>query len=139
MKTAKGFYAIGIAALLWNLMGVAAFIMQVTMDTGALAKTDPYTAQIFAQMPAWAWVAYAVAVFGATLATIPLLLKRAVAVPLYAIALAAVVVQFGHSFLGTDLLAVKGWTTAIFPAVIFVLGLAQLLFARAMVARGILK
>lgn len=139
MKTAKGFYAIGILALLWNLIGDAAFIMQATMNPGELAKTDPYTARIFAQMPVWAWAAYAVAVFGATLASIMLLMKRAIAVPLYAIALAAVVVQFTHSFLGTDLLAVKGWTAAIFPAVIFVLGAAQWLFARAMAAQGVLK
>lgn len=139
MKTMKAFHAIGILALLWNLMGDAAYIAQVTMDLGELAKTDPYTARIFAQMPAWAWSAYAIGVWGATAATIALLMKRAIAVPLYAISLAAIVVQFSHSLLGTDLLAVKGWTAAIFPAVIFVLGLAQLLFARRMKARGILK
>jgi hypothetical protein len=139
MKTMKSFYAIGICALIWNLIGDAAYIMQVTLDTRELARTDPYTARIFAQMPVWAWSAYATAVWGGTLATLMLLMKRAIAIPLYILSLAAIVMQFSYAFLGTDMLAVRGWTTAIFPAIIFVLGLAQLLFALRMRRRGVLR
>jgi CHASE2 domain-containing sensor protein len=139
MPTPRYFFPVAIAALLWNLMGDAAYLMQVTADLSALAKSDPYTARMFAQMPKWAWAAYAIAVWGGTLATICLLLKRAVAAPLYAVSIVAIVVQFGHSFLRTDLLAVKGWITAIFPAVILILGIAQFLFARAMVVKRVLR
>ncbi|WP_336964134.1 sugar transporter [Sphingobium aquiterrae] len=135
----RSFYAIGIAAFLWNMMGDVAYLMQVTMDLGALAKTDPYTARTFASMPAWAWSAYAIAVWGATLATVLMLLRRAIAVPLYALSLLAIIVQFSYSFLGTDLLAMKGWAAALFPALILVLGIAQFLYARAMVVKGVLR
>lgn len=135
----KSFYIVGAAALLWNVMGDSAYLMQVSMDLGALAKTDPYTARTFANMPSWAWSAYAIAVWGATLATLLMLMRRAIAVPLYAVSLLAIIVQFSYSFLGTDLLAVKGWGTAVFPALILVLGIAQFLYARSMVVKGVLR
>lgn len=139
MKVAGSFIVIGIIFLVWNLMGDAAYLMQVTMNLADLAKTDPYTARLFAQMPQWAWAAYAVAVWGATLATILLLMKRKSAVMLYAISLAAIVIQFGYSFLGTDLLAVKGVMAAAFPLFIFIMGVIQLLYARSLAQRGIIK
>lgn len=139
MSTTRGLIIFGVIALLWNVMGIAAFVMQYTADLNALAKTDAYQAKLFAGMPKWAWVAYAVAVFGGLAATIALLLRRRSAVPLYAISLIAVVAQFSHTFFGTDLLAVRGWATAIFPAVIFLLGLLQFLYARSAAAKGLLR
>lgn len=139
MTAPKSFYVIATLFLLWNVMGDAAYLMQVTADLDALAKTDPYTASIWAAMPQWAWAAYAIAVWGATLASLLLLLKRSLAVPLYALSLAAVIVQFGYSFLGTDLLAVKGIGAAAFPAFIVIVGVVQLLYARSAKAQGWLR
>jgi hypothetical protein len=139
MTTPRYFYAVAGLSLLWSLSGVGAFISQHGMDTAELAKTDPYTAKIFAQMPRWTWAAYAIAVGAGTLGAIALLLKRAWAAPLFALSVIAVIVQFGYTFLGTDMLTVKGPTTAIFPAVILILAIAQFLFARTMVSQGVLK
>ncbi len=74
MTAPRAFQLIGILLLLWNLMGIGAFIMQYSADLNQLAKTDPYAAKIFAAMPAWAWVAYAVAVGAGRLGAILLLL-----------------------------------------------------------------
>ncbi len=139
MKASWSFIVIGIVILLWNLMGVAAFVMQYMADTAEMAKTDPYTAGIFAAMPIWTWIAYAIAVGAGTLGAILLLLKRATAVPLFALSVIAVVVQFGYSFLGTDLLAVKGWGAAGFPAFIVIAAVAQFIYARSLVAKGTLR
>lgn len=139
MSAPRSLTIVGIAALLWNLIGDASFVAQYSMDTAELAKTDPYTARIYAEMPGWAWAAFAVAVAGATLGTILLLMRRAAAVPLYLLSLIAIIVTFGYSFFGTDLLAIKGWTTTLFPALIFILGVAQFLYARTQVMRGVLR
>lgn len=138
MSASRSLTVIGIIFLAWNLTGDAAYLMQVTMNTDELAKTDPYTARIFTQMPAWVWAAYAVAVWGATIASILLLMRSRLAVPLYALSLAAIVAQFGYSFLGTDLLAVKGAGAAAFPLFIFIMGVVQFTYARIMARRGIL-
>ncbi|WP_022682825.1 hypothetical protein [Sphingobium bisphenolivorans] len=129
----------GIILLLWNLMGVGAFVMQYGTDLQNLAKSDPYTARIFATMPAWAWLAYGVAVGAGTLGAILLLFRKAAAVPLFLLSISAVIVQFGYSFLGTDLIAVKGFTAAIFPAVILIVAIAQWRYARHLTARGVLQ
>ncbi|WP_176590794.1 sugar transporter [Sphingobium sp. EM0848] len=138
MTVARSFWGIGIVLLLWNLMGVAAFIMQYSADLNQLAKTDPYTARIFAAMPGWAWTAYAVAVGAGTLGAILLLLRKAAAVPLFLLSIIGVIVQFGYSFIHTDLLAVKGATAAIFPAVILIIAIFQWRYARTLTGRGLL-
>lgn len=139
MTASRSFRAIGILLLLWNLMGMAAFIMQYSADLNQLAKTDPYTARIFASMPGWVWAAYAVAVGAGTLGAILLLLRKATAAPLFLLSIIAVIVQFGYSFLHTDLLAVKGPTATIFPAVILIVALFQWRYARGLIAKGILR
>lgn len=139
MRTPRSFILAAIALLLWNLMGVAAFAMQYGADLDELARTDPTTARAFAAMSGWAWVVYAVAVTAGTLGAIALLLRKSVAVPLFLLSFIAVLVQFGYTFLGTDLLSVKGFGAALFPAVIILIGLGQWLYARGMAARGVLR
>lgn len=137
--TPRRFMIVAGLFLVWNLLGDAAYLMQVSADLDALAKTDPYTAGIWRAMPVWAWSAYAVAVWGGTLASVLLLLKRSLSVPLFVVSLLAVIAQFGYTFLATDLLAVKGWGTAVFPAVIFAIGVVELAYARATQQRGVLR
>ncbi|KEQ52694.1 hypothetical protein [Sphingobium chlorophenolicum] len=139
MTARRSFRTIGILLLLWNLIGVAAFIMQYSADLSQLTKTDPYTARIFAAMPDWVWATYAVAVGAGTLGAILLLLRKAAAAPLFLLSIVAVIIQFGYSFLRTDLLAVKGFTAAIFPAVILFIALFQWRYARRLIAKGVLR
>jgi len=139
MKTSSLFILIAIALLLWNLTGVAAFIMQFTMDYAELAKTDPYTARMMTTMPGWLWGVYAVAVGAGVLGALLLLARRAAAAALFALSLAAVIVQFGHALALTDLIAVKGWSAAAFPAFIILMAVVQYGYARAQVGQGVLR
>jgi CHASE2 domain-containing sensor protein len=135
----RTFWIIAVAILLWNLLGDAAYVMQASADLDALARTDPATAAAFRAMPVWAWVAYAVAVWVGTAGAVLLLTRRKAARVFFAASLAGVVVQFGWTFVGYGLIAVKGWSTVILPAVIFAITLASLLYARAKAADGTLR
>lgn len=139
MNMPRYFIVIAIVLLLWNLMGLAAFAMQYTADLTELAKSDPVTAQAFAAMPAWVWIAYAIAVGAGTLGAVLLLMKKAAAASLFLLSLIAVVVQFGYTFLGTDLLALKGPSVIAFPAFIMVMAVVQLLYARHLVGKAMLR
>lgn len=139
MNMPRYFIVIAIVLLLWNLMGLAAFAMQYTADLTELAKSDPVTAQAFAAMPAWVWIAYAIAVGAGTLGAVLLLMKKATAASLFLLSLIAVVVQFGYTFLDTDLLALKGPSVIAFPAFIVVMAIIQLLYARNLVGKGVLR
>lgn len=118
----------GIGLLAWNLVGVAALVSQATMDLDALARTDPYQAQQFLTMPSWAWAAYGIAIIASVIGSVALLLGRAIAVRMFALSLAAMLVQFGRAFLATDLIAVKGWGAAGFPAFVVAVGSCALWF-----------
>lgn len=139
MNMPRYFIVIAIVLLLWNLMGLAAFAMQYTADLTELAKSDPVTAQAFAAMPAWVWIAYTIAVGAGTLGAVLLLMKKAAAASLFLLSLIAVVVQFGYTFVGTDLLALKGPSVIAFPAFIVVMAVVQLLYARHLVGKAVLR
>ena len=130
--------AVTIILLLWNLIGIAAFFGQMTMDLDKLAQRDAYQAHLFATMPAWGWVAYGVAVWAGLIGTIALLARNRWAVALYWLSLIGIVLQFGRTFLMTDLIAVRGWTTGLFPGLIVAVAVYQIWFARKLRRQGIL-
>lgn len=119
---------VALLILLWNLMGLAAFVMQATADPRTLG--DPVTARAFAAMPAWAWAAYAIAVLSGTAGAIALLMRRRVAWVLFAVTAVATIVQFGWTFLGFGLLSYKGPEVLIFPALIVLVAIGSSLYAR---------
>ncbi|MCW2366759.1 hypothetical protein M2341_002206 [Sphingobium sp. B7D2B] len=125
--------------LIWSLIGIAAFIVQSTANLEELAMADPYQAEIWANMPRWAWLSYGVAVASALVGAIALLARRAAAVWFSLLALIAILIQFGYSFLGTDLLAIKGVSAALFPALIVLIALLQLGYALRLRGRGLLR
>lgn len=134
----RTFWIIATLILLWNLLGDAAYLMQASADLDALAKSDAVSARAFMQMPAWAWGAYAVAVWSGTFGAILLLMRRGWAWAFFALSLTAVVVQFGWTFLDFGLLGAKGPSSAIFPLVIVGIAIASLIYARRKKADGTL-
>jgi hypothetical protein len=135
----RKFWIIAVLILLWNLIGDAVYLMQASADIDEIAARDPVQAQAFREMPGWAWGAYAVAVTSGTLGAILLLLRRGWAWALFAMSFAAVVIQFGWSFLGFDMLGTKGPSSAIFPLVIVGIALASTIYARRKRADGTLR
>jgi hypothetical protein len=88
------FWIVAVVALLWNLVGVAMFAMQMSMGPDDLAALEEGQRAMFESTPVWVWAAYGVAVVSGTLASIALLVRRRFAVTLFWISLIAVIVQF---------------------------------------------
>jgi hypothetical protein len=140
MSRSRSITIIGVILLLWNLMGVAAFIMQYTMDLGKLAATDPVGARIFAAMPGWLWVVYAIAVGAGTVGALLLLARSKLSISLFMISLVAVLVQFGYTLGATDLIAQKGIMVAAgFHAFVILIAFVQFFYARSLGAKGALR
>ena len=133
------FLAVAIAALAWNILGDLSFLMQYRMDMAALGRARPDMARVYAQMPGWAWAMFAVAVGAGTLGALLLIARKALAVPVYTLSLAAIVILFAQNFLGTDMLAIEGWGALVVPMLIFAFGVAQLAYARTLRGKGILR
>ncbi len=71
------FWVIGAAALIFNILGCINFLSQMNAD-GVSALPEQYRA-IVESRPAWATVAFAIAVFGGALGGLLLLLKKSAA------------------------------------------------------------
>ena len=89
------FWAIGAVTLIWNVMGVINFFMQMNAD--ALASFPESHRAIVAGRPAWATGGFAIAVFGGALGCLLLLLRKRAAYYLFIASLLGVVVQLIHT------------------------------------------
>jgi hypothetical protein len=113
----------GIVLLLWSLMGVGAFLTQFFQSAETIAALPEAQRDLWTHMPAWDWVAYAIATFSALGGAICLLRRKAWAAPLYAISILFVLIQFTYPFLIAR--AFTSLAMAAFPVFIAGMGIFQ--------------
>lgn len=118
----KSFYWTAGAALVWNLMGVAAYVSQVTMSLEALSGLSEAERALYENMPVWATSAFAIAVNAGALGCLLLLLRKSPALPVLALSLVAALAQQFNSFVLMNALPVVGTVGALFSAAIIVIG-----------------
>lgn len=127
------FWVISGVGLVWNLIGVVAFIGQMTMDLNTLSAAER---AFYESTPAWATVAFAVAVFGGVFGCVGLLLRRSWAFAMLVVCLLGIVVQDGHSLFIGDGIAVFGPAGFILPLFTFGVAAALAGFARYSTLQG---
>lgn len=119
----KWFTIVAGILLVWNLFGVMAYIMQVTMSPEALAALPEAQRQLYENTPAWATAAFAVAVNGGTLGCLLLLLKRSLAGIFLQLSLAGVLVQMFHSFFMSNAYEVFGPSGMVMPVMVLLIAI----------------
>jgi hypothetical protein len=97
-KPTTTFWVISVVALLWNLIGVIAYLGQAYMTDEILATLSEPEQLYYANVAAWATAAFATAVFGGTLGCILLLIRKKLATILFVISLIAVLIQGTYNF-----------------------------------------
>ena len=96
------FWVIGVIALLWNIGGVANFIVKL-MNADMLDSYRESERAIIEGRPIWATAAFAVAVFGGAFGCLLLLLRKSAAFYVFVASLLGVIVTMIHSLgLGID-------------------------------------
>jgi len=119
------FRLVAIVAVLWNLMGVWTYLGHV----GAVPPMQPMTAEqqaLAATVPSWVVGAFAIAVFSALLASLLMLLSKALARSLFLLSLVCIVAQMGWTVFVSDARAVEGNAALVMPLV--VTGIAVLFY-----------
>ena len=76
MTRPNWYMPVAIIALLWNLIGCAAYLMDVTLTPEAVAAMSPDQQALYAARPAWAVAVYAIAVWGGALGCVGLIMKK---------------------------------------------------------------
>lgn len=132
----RGFWIISAFALVWNLIGIVTYLMSVTMSQEALAAMPEAERALYVDMPTWVISAYAIAVFGGTIASFALLLRKAWSVSVFIVSLIAILFQMGHAFLGTAFIEVQGAAAAILPLLIIVIAVYLIGFSTSAKKKG---
>ena len=132
------FWLVGIFALLWNLMGLAAYFQHFMMSAEAFASLRPEQQNLLVNQPIWLTSAFAVAVFAGFAGSILLLARKRLAVRMFLLSMIAVFIQFGGLFLlleYADILIGSEW---IMPILIPIFAVGFFLYARKAEKDGIL-
>lgn len=132
----KWFLIVGIVALVWNLLGVFAYIMQQTMSPEDIAALSDAERTLRETTPAWASAAFAIAVHGGALGCLALVFKKSWALPLLVLSLAAVLVQMVHAFFISNSIEVFGPGGMIMPVMILVIAVYLVFLARSAKEKG---
>jgi hypothetical protein len=124
-------------ALVWMLIGVATWVMDLMLTPAALAQMSEGQRYLYESRPAWITAVYAIATLSGLAGAVGLIMRRSWAVPAFAASLVAVVIQFGYTLFAMDAVGRIGAAAAIpFPVTIALIGAALLWFARRAAARG---
>ena len=121
---------IAVAALVWNLLGLMMFVMQISMSAEQVAALPAPERAVYETTPAWLTAAFGVAVVAGVLGSVGLLMRRRWAVPCFAVSLAAMLVQFAGAYLATPAWQAFGVGGLVMPIVLLGIGAALLVHAR---------
>lgn len=140
-KTPWHLWLVGVFATLFNAIGVFDYAMNIAKGPAYLASAGFTPEQVahYQAMPAWMMVVWAVGVFSAFAASIALLLRRALAAPVFSLSLAAFGINVAYNHLLTNGAAILGRQMSITSAVIATLLALFTVYARVMAGRGVLR
>lgn len=137
--TPKHLWVAGVLALLWNSVGAFDYVMTETRNPSYMGSFTPDQLAYFYGFPAWVTAAWALAVWGGVLGSVLLLLRKRLAVPVFGVSLAAMMLTSLYNFVLSNGLAVMGRDAAVFSAVIFVIAVALLVYSRRLARAGVLR
>lgn len=130
VEAPQWFKVTAIIAVVWNLLGVMAFIGHIMMTPETLADLPQADQQLYKETPMWATIVFALSVCAGALGCLALLFKKAIASPLLLLSLVSVLAQMYHSFFIIDSIAVYGPGGIIMPIMVIVIAVSLVFLAR---------
>ena len=124
----KWFTPVAILALLWNLLGASAYLMDVTMSPEAVAKLGDAERAMYASRPGWFVVAYASAVWFGVAGSLGLLARKRWTTLLFVLSLLGLIAQDIALFSRPEVRA--DTTVVLLQALVFVIALSLLMLSR---------
>ncbi|MGB5821387.1 MAG: hypothetical protein WBG90_18015 [Saonia sp.] len=139
VKPKMWFWILSVLALIWNLMGVMAYLAQAFITEEALDALPETERALYDAQPAWVTAAFAIAVFGGTLGCIALLLRKKWARPVLLISLIGILAQMSHAFFISNNFEVYGPGGLVMPILVIIIGVGLVLMARSAQTKGWIK
>ncbi|WP_396590384.1 hypothetical protein [Allomuricauda sp. R78024] len=130
------FWVVSVIALLWNLMGVSAYLADAYTSIEQLEQMSQEIRELYEGRPAWATAGFAIAVFAGAIGSISLLLRKKWARPLLILSVLGSIVLNIHTFFLSNALEVMGANIVIMPIVVIVFGIYLIFFAKKGIQKG---
>jgi hypothetical protein len=133
-------WLVGILAILWSSMGCLDYVMTQTRNEDYLSGFEPEMLEYFYSFPTWIIVLWAFAVWGGLVGSIALLLRKRMATCILTVSTTCMLITTVRNFVFSDGMEYMGDATSlILTALIVVIGVALIFYARAMLRRGVLR
>jgi hypothetical protein len=132
----KWFKVVAILALIWNLMGVVAYLMRAFRGDEAIAALPEAERAYLQAVPAWATAAFAFAVWGGALGSLALVLKKSWAYPVLIISVLGIAGQTIHSFILANAMEVYGMMSLIMMIITLAIGIFLVWLANSAKSKG---
>lgn len=130
------FWIVSVVALIWNLVGVTAYLSDAFMSVEDLGKMTQEYRLLYESRPAWATGAYAIAVWGGTLGCIALLMRKKWAKIVLWISLIGILAQNVYQFFLSNTFEVVGSEAMFLPIMVIVIGVLLVWFAKSSERKG---
>lgn len=130
------FWIVSVFALLWNGLGVMAYLAQAFMTDQMIAELPKeQQAEFLVEHPAWYTAAFAIAVFCGALGCLSLLIRKKWAHILFILSALGAIIQHVYLFTTVQM----DIAAMIMPILIIVVCLLLIFFAKNSIAKGWLK
>jgi len=133
------FWIVSVLALLWELVGIAAYLKQVTQTAAEVAALPPAQQALLSATPPWVTGAFAIAVFSGGLAATAMLLRRKWCRLFYVVSVVAAIAQFGWVFGVAKAHETIGQSAIYLPATVIAIGLLLVWLAGIAIKKGWLR
>ena len=135
-KPTTGFWVISGVALIWNLMGVMAYLGQAYMSEEVIAALPEVERALYDNIPAWFTAAFAIAVFAGVLGCILLLLRKKMATQVLTLSLAGILVQMVYNFFISNSMEIYGPGALVMPIMVIIIGFYLVWFSKNATTKG---
>ncbi len=130
VKPPTWFWIIAVVTLIWNLLGVFAYLGEVYAPPEVLEVMPEEQRMMIEQHPVWATGAYAIAVWGGFLGCLLLLFKRKFASILLILSLSGVIIHMIYNLFIADATISYGFAHVIVTILIPLIGIGLILLAK---------
>lgn len=132
----KWFRPVAIVALLWNLLGCAAYLADAMISPEAVAQMTAAQQALYNSRPAWSVGATAIAVWFGALGSLALVIKKGWATPVLILSLVGVVAQDVWLFALSDAAAETNAVALVLQGLVLAISVALVMLSRKAAARG---
>ena len=132
----KWFLIVSIIALLWNLMGLSAFVMMMLTTEAQMAESLPEKQELYKNTPIWVSIAFALAVIAGTLGSVGLVMRKKWAMPVLILSLLGVIAQQTYMFFLSNTFEVEGSAAMALPILVLIIAIALVWFSKMSIGKN---